>query len=330
MNSDFKNFLLERMDLADDQWQAGFPDPVTGGDNAIYALDQFGVLSVSGKDAATLLQGQMTCNVNEVDEGQAKFGAICNPKGRVLATILLLRKEETFLLILPLELLEPIKSRLQMYVLRSQVKIEDSTEAFCLIGISEQESPGSAFLTWVADSTITVNIPATFKRSLLLTDAESAIRLWAEKVNSQSFRTAYANEWAYLDLMDGIPWLTKSTSEEYIPQMLNLDKLGGISFNKGCYTGQEIVARTHYLGKNKREMFLAECQFAIPPEPGTNVINSNSDNQEVVGKVLKAQQIKEKCILLIILQTSDLTFDNLYLQDNNPIHIDVIPLAYDR
>jgi tRNA-modifying protein YgfZ len=329
MNSDFKNFLLERKDLADDRRQAGFPDPAACGDDAIYALDQFGVLSVSGKDAATLLQGQMTCNVNEVDEGQAKFGAICNPKGRVLVTFLLIRKGDIFLLILPLELLESIKSRLQMYVLRSQVKIEDRTEEFCFIGICEQGLPGPAFLTSVDNSTITVNIPASFKRSLLLTDAESAIRLWSVKADSQEFRIADSNEWAYLDLKSGIPWLTKSTSEEYIPQMLNLDKLGGISFNKGCYTGQEIVARTHYLGKNKREMFLAECQCAIPPESGTNVIDSNSDNQEVVGKVLKALQIKEKCIMLIILQTSDLAFDNLCLQDNNPIHIDVIPLAYD-
>ncbi len=329
MDINWKTFLLGQKALADDGNQASLVDSRLIGDKAIYPLDHLGVLSVSGKDAATLLQGQITCNVNDVSETKSILAAICNPKGRVIATFLLMKKADGFLLVLSAEMLETVKTRLQMYVLRSQVKIIDGSDEYCALGLCEPGPPVKGFFTETEEESIAVNFPAPFKRYLVLADAENAMRLWSDKVGHQGYRKAYANEWRYLDISEGIPWVTKATSEEFIPQMLNLDKQGGISFNKGCYTGQEIVARTHFLGKAKREMFLAECQCPTPPEPNSSIVNSNSEGQEIVGKVFLAQQTMDKTVMLVVLQDSDTANNNLGFQDNKQLQIKVIPFAYD-
>jgi tRNA-modifying protein YgfZ len=328
MNTNWKDFLLNQKAIASGD-HLSVVDTNNIGDKAIYPLNHLAVLVVSGTNAATLLQGQMTCNVNDVSETKSSLTAICNHKGRVIATFLLVKKAETFLLILPIELLETVKTRLQMYVLRSQVNILDGSDEYCLLGLCEPGQPAKAFFTEANENTIAVSFPGSFNRKLLIADAANAICLWSEKTDSQGFRKSTSNEWCYLDIISGIPWVSKTTSEEFIPQMLNLDKLGGISFNKGCYTGQEIVARTHYLGKAKREMFLAEGQCSTPPEPNASIINRNSEDQEIVGKVLRTQQTKHKCLMLVILQTGDTTYENIGLQDDKQSQIKVIPFAYD-
>ena len=108
--------------------------------------------------------------------------------------------------------------------------------------------------------------------------------------------------------------------------MLNLDKLGGISFNKGCYTGQEIVARTHYLGKAKREMFLAECDVLAPPEPNSTIIDDSTGTEQSVGKVLYAQKRQNTCKMLVVLQISDTNAYNLRLKNHNQDKITLLTL----
>lgn len=325
MNLDWKTFLLNQQVLTDE----AKPAANVIGDRAVFAVVDFGVLSVSGRDAATLLQGQITCNVNELNTTRSSLAAMCNPKGRVIAVLLLVKNADGFLLILPVEMLETVKKRLQMYVLRSQVNISDGSDAYCLLGLSEPGEPSPRFVTQNTETTITVNFPAACNRKLLITDTETAIRLWQSKLDYQGYRKANQTEWRYLDTVSGIPWVTQATSEEYIPQMLNLDKLGGISFNKGCYTGQEIVARTHYLGKTKREMFLAECQSLAAPELNANIVNLDNQGQEIVGKVFRVQPLADKVILQVILQLSDSRYDNLGFQDNQQQHLNIFPITYD-
>jgi tRNA-modifying protein YgfZ len=325
MNSNWKTFLLNQQTLPNDENRVAFADAANFSENSIYPLTHLAVLSVTGKDAAKLLQGQITCNVNDISEAKSSLAAMCNPKGRAIATFLLVKKSDEFLLILPVELLETVKKRLQMYVLRSDVKITDSSDEFCLLGLCEPEHAAQAFSTLIQKGIISISFPGLTSRKLLVTDVENATRIWTEQVDSKSFRTGSSNEWLYLDIISGIPWVTTATSEEFVPQMLNLDKLGGISFNKGCYTGQEIVARTHYLGKSKREMFLAECQTLTRPESNSSIINKNSAEQEVVGKVLLAQLGEQSCKMLVVLQTNDSDYNNLGLQDDMQTQIKLLP-----
>jgi tRNA-modifying protein YgfZ len=327
MNTNWKTFLLSQQALVNHEAKIAFAVKID--EKSIYPLTHLAVLSVTGKDAAKLLQGQITCNVNEISVAKSSLVAICNPKGRAIATFLLVKKADIFLLVLPAELLETVKKRLQMFVLRSDVKITDSSNEICLLGLCEQQKSVQPFVTEVQQDIISVNLPALGKRKLLITDVDNAIRYWSEQVDHQGFRMADSDEWRYLDIISGIPWVTTATSEEFIPQMLNLDKLGGISFNKGCYTGQEIVARTHYLGKVKREMFLAECQTTWSPEPNSTIVNRDSDGQEEVGKVLLAQQDGQNCKMLVILQTAEPAFNNLGLKDDNQAQLKLLSFAHD-
>ena len=322
MNPNWKIFLLSENAIFENDTRIVFPSPQHEGSKRIYPVPHLGVLTVTGKDAAKLLQGQITCNINDITEIKSSLGALCNPKGRAITTFLLVKKADAYLLVLPKELLESVKKRLQMYVLRSDVTLTDSSDELCLVGLSysdaqmnEPSSPEQLFATTQQEN-ITVNLSSDQNRCLIIAEADNARKLWSEQVK-QGFQPENSDQWRYLDIISGIPWLTIETSEEFIPQMLNLDKLGGISFTKGCYTGQEIVARTHYLGTAKREMFLAECDTSTPPEPNSTIIDDSTDTEQSIGKVLCAQTRQNICKMLIVLQVPDTNTCKLRLKDQN-------------
>ncbi|MDP1772855.1 MAG: folate-binding protein [Methylobacter sp.] len=313
MNPDWKNWLLAGHAIFENDTDIVFPAPEHEGNQRIYPIAHLGVLTVAGNDAAKFLQGQITCNINDITDTKSSLGAMCNPKGRAITTFLLVKNADAFLLILPQELLVAIKKRLQMYVLRSDVTLTDSSDELCLIGLSygaSQPDEASDFATSRQEN-IVVNLQ---NRSLNIVKTANAQKFWEEQVKL-GFQPEDSAQWRYLDIISGIPWLTAATSEEFIPQMLNLDKLGGISFNKGCYTGQEIVARTHYLGKTKREMFVAECDTT--PEPNSIIIDDSADTEQGIGKVLCAQNREHSCKMLIVLQVSDTNTYNLKLKNYN-------------
>lgn len=255
----------------------------------LYPITQLSVLELSGIDAAKFLQGQVTCNVNEVTEQQGRFGAMCTPKGRVISTFILSRQGDTLLMILPTVLQQTVKERLQKYVLRAKVNL--TLKECYLLGVS---SENTEFLSCEQ------NRIHLGQRDLVLCAEDELETVWQEFV-ARGFEATEESCWQYLDIVAGLPWLTLETTEQFIPQMLNLDVLGGISYNKGCYTGQEIVARTHYLGKAKRALFVAESN--ITPETNTEIVTANG---QTVGTVLTAALNK----LLIVLQegaTGDLS-----------------------
>ncbi len=321
MNQNWKNFLLSQQATFESDTRISFQAKTDDTGKTIYPVPHLAVLTVSGKDAAKLLQGQITCNINEISETKSSLGAICNPKGRAIATFLLVKTSAAFLLVLPEKLLESVKKRLQMYVLRSDITLTDSSNELCLIGLCDPALEAGPLFSTTQQDTIAVNLS---NRCLVIAEADKAIALWSERVRHQGFQPEDSEQWRYLDILSGLPWLATETSEEFIPQMLNLDKLGGISFNKGCYTGQEIIARTHYLGKAKRALFLAECDTSSTPEPNSTITDDSTGTAQTVGKVLLAQhsrtaQGKESalCKMLIVLQVSDGDTDNLKLKDNN-------------
>lgn len=315
MNPDWKNWLLAEHANFENDTDIVFPSSVHESSQRIYPIAHLGVLTVAGNDAGKFLQGQITCNINEITDTKSSLGAMCNPKGRAITTFLLVKSADAFLMILPQELLAAIKKRLQMYVLRSAVTLTDSSDELCLIGLSYGAAQPEQALDFATsrEENIVVNLQ---NRSLCIVKADNAQKFWSEQVKL-GFQPEDSAQWRYLDIISGIPWLTEATSEEFIPQMLNLDKLGGISFNKGCYTGQEIVARTHYLGKAKREMFLAECDVVAAPEPNSIIIDDGADTEQGIGKVLCAQNRQNSCKMLVVLHVSDTNAYNLRLKDYN-------------
>jgi tRNA-modifying protein YgfZ len=330
MNQNWKNFLLSQHATFECDTRITFPAISDNNDKTIYPVAHLAVLTVSGKDAAKLLQGQITCNVNDVNETKSSLGALCNPKGRAITTFLLVKTGDAFLMVLPEELLEPVKKRLQMYVLRSDVTLTDSSDQLCLIGLCHSENRAEPLFATIQQKFITVKFSATQSRYLVIAETDKAIALWSDRVGIQGFQPENSDQWQYLDIISGIPWLTTETSEEFIPQMLNLDLLGAISFNKGCYTGQEVVARTHYLGKAKRALFLAECDSSSLPEPNSTIIDDSPGTEQTIGKVLLAQHSRSEhgniCKMLIVLQVSDKDTYHLKLKDKNQNKITLLTL----
>lgn len=312
MNANWKEFLLANNAVFENELDVVFSIPKPDDHKKLYPIPHLGIISISGIDAATFLQGQITCNVKDLSESHSSLGAICNAKGRVITTFILVKKAELFLMILPLELLASVQKRLQMYVLRSKVTLVNSSDDLCLIGLSEELLPADEFLYTVQQENIVLRLN---NRSLIIAAVGNAETFWLEQVK-QGFLGESSSQWRYLDIVSGIPWLSEATVEEFIPQMLNLDKLGGISFTKGCYTGQEIVARTHYLGKIKREMFVAGCDTLLAPLPNTCIIDASTGTEQNIGKVLSAQSNENGSKMLVVLQVSESNVYNLRLQND--------------
>lgn len=299
------------------------------GVNFLAPLTHLTVLKVSGRDAAKLLQGQLTCNVNEIGESSSRYAAMCNPKGRVIATFLVIKNTDDFLLILPGDMAETVLTRLKMYVLRSDVRIENAGDGFCILGICEEGPAQAAYMTQHSELDVMIALPGPMSRSVRVTAPGNAVALWTDLIGSKEFRRTNVAEWRYCDILCGFPWVGPAISEAFIPQSLNLDKLGAISFSKGCYTGQEIVARTHYLGKSKRVLRLADCVIEETPQPNTEVIGLDREERLLVGTVLQAERDPEHPahhkLLLVLHEAETASDNNLGLNDDSQTRLNLLP-----
>ena len=272
----------------------------------IFNLNYLAVIEVSGADSAKFLQGQLTCNVNDLSDSQASIAGFCTAKGRVISSLIIIKTADSFCLLLPASLLDKVLKKLQMYVLRSAVKLVDKREQWPVYGLQTQEPANSVEPAFFVNQSefITIKLPSALSRHVIIKPIQSPIT-----VNQDS-----NDAWRYQDILDGLPWFEFEQSEQYTPQMLNIDQLGGISFTKGCYTGQEIVARTHYLGKAKRSLFAAQSnQLLALSCDGCAVLDSQT--QQTVGHVLTAQHYRQQTYLLIVLQVADVDSSSLVLND---------------
>lgn len=268
-------------------------------------LTHLTVLTVSGKDAASFLQGQTTCDINALVDSKPGLGAYCNAKGRAITSFIIIKQQASFQLILTSELLDIVSKKLRMYVLRSDVQLTDHSIDLCVTGIANVKlNPQDRLYPY----------PQLDNSFLYIGSPEQSRLFWSELTQSQEFNLLDSNAWLGLDIQAGIPWLFTQTSEEFVPQMLNLDKLNAISFEKGCYTGQEIVARTHYLGKNKRAMYQASSTSTTGIQPGRS-ITDGEDNS--MGTVVLAAQQDNTTQLLVVLKDQAAETKNLQLDNKN-------------
>ena len=295
MNPTWNAFLQANFAATVTETDITFPTIAEPSQSPWYALKHLAVLSVTGSQAAKFLQGQITCNVDDVSEQQASFGAICSAQGKVISTFVLVKTTSGYWLILPTELLATVKTRLQKYVLRADVQLLDSSADYCLIG---EASPPAADTLWFACTNQADGIRINFgDRQLLVLATDLAISIATER-QQQGHTFGNSQVWRYSDMLAGIAWLSLLTSEQFIPQMLDVDKRGGISLTKGCYTGQEIVARTHYLGKAKRALFLLAAEPPVAVEENAAIAD---DSGQVIGRVVNTVVQQTATILLCVL-----------------------------
>lgn len=247
-------------------------------------LTHLGIIECSGDDARTFLQNQLTSDVNHLEAGAAQYSSWCSPKGRMLASFVLFRRESGYAALLSADLQEFIQKRLQMYVLRSKVKIANRSVDHEVIGLSGPDAAGvlqkaglpvpAAPMATAAFGTGVV-IRLDDRRHIIVAAGEAAPTLWKDL--AAAARPVGTPVWEWLEIAAGIPRIAEATKESFVPQMANLDKIGGVSFHKGCYPGQEVVARTQYLGKVKRHLYRAHT--TAPVAAGMNVFAVGTPDQ---------------------------------------------------
>ncbi len=217
-----------------------------------YATRDFGFLQLSGPDASKFLQGYTTCDLAPVTAGSASIGAICNLKGRMVTSFRVAAHEDSLLLRMHRALVPEIITFLSKYIVFSKAEMHDVSESWHVVGISEGD-PAPA-----ATQAIT---PVTAKDDgLLVTIDDTRAELWT---TAPPAAEASADAWALFDIEAGLAWISPETVDEFLPQMFAYDTLGAIDFEKGCYLGQEIVARMHFRGKPKRALYRATSEDPI-------------------------------------------------------------------
>jgi len=271
----------------------GTPDAAVraaGPEDFVAVLDHLGALRFSGEDAANFLQGQLSCDVDSVSLRSASYGAYCTPKGRMLANFLLWREEEGFLMALSRDIVSAVQRQISKYVLRSKVKIADASGSIVLAGAAGARASGifSAMLGELPAKAHEVRSVPGIGTAVRLNDGRLFLALAAPLESRVDL--ADARIWRWLDIRAGLPLVTTATQDQFVPQMANLELIGGVSFAKGCYTGQEVVARAHHLGKVKRRMFLANVPVSALPG---DALYSEDLGDQASGMVVNAEASPE-------------------------------------
>jgi folate-binding protein YgfZ len=335
MHDDWQTFIEAQGARIDDHDLVVFPDAAPLPACALADLSELGLLRVSGADARTFLQGQVTNDVRQVSAEHSQLNSLCSPKGRMLANFRVFEREGDLYLQLPRTGLEAVRKRLQMFVLRSQVTLEDVSDQLVRIGIAggcaEQllpEVPAAASGATCHPPPLTIiRLPGDRPRFELIGPADAVIAFWEQSASLA--RPAGPDFWALMDIRAGLPTVYPETTEAFVPQMVNLQLIDGVSFTKGCYTGQEVVARMQYLGKLKRRMYLARVDSAEAPRPGDALYSPISESGQGAGRVVDARPSPDGGHeLLAVIEIAGAEHGGLRLGDPEGPQLTLQPLPY--
>ncbi len=302
MNTEWQELLEQQGAILDGDQVTSFGDieaerQATASGHVMADLSHYGLIEAVGEEARDFLQNQFSNDMRLVGVSQSQVSAYCSPKGRMLAAFRVFQQGETFYLRLPRSILEPTLKRLRMFIMRSKVTLEDASDTLVRFGFAGPEA--SQRLADILDTIPTeanavaenpglsvIRLPDPTPRFEIHGEPEAVIALWRRLARQAT--PVGANCWAWLDIQAGIPEVLPATVEAFVPQMVNLEALDGISYKKGCYPGQEVVARMHYLGKLKRRMYRAHVADNVLPAAGDNLY-SPKETEQSVGKIVEAQ-----------------------------------------
>ena len=294
-------------------------------------LSHNALLEVTGDDATAFLHAQFTNDVAALPEGAAQWNGWCSAKGRLLATFLLLKRPGGYLLMLPAEIAPAIAKRLGMFVLRSKVKIADAAARYARIGCAGKKAGVMVAHHWghVPERLRSVEVDGAAcvaldpDRFVIFAPTETAPRIF--DLLAENATRAGTDAWEWTSIHSGIPTILAATQDAFVPQMANFELVGGVSFKKGCYPGQEIVARTQYRGILKRRMALAHlaASSAPVPEPGQKVYSKAFGDQASGEIVNVAPAPGGGADLLVVAQVDSLRSGDLRLgsPDGSPLEI---------
>ncbi|WP_368763763.1 CAF17-like 4Fe-4S cluster assembly/insertion protein YgfZ, partial [Pseudomonas aeruginosa] len=271
-----------------------------------------GILAVRGPDAAKFLQGQLTCNLAYLNDETSSLGGRCNIKGRLLSSFRILPEGDGLLLAMAGELLEAQLADLKKYAVFSKASLADESAAWLRIGLRDASEALRA---------LGIDTPAESGRIarhgdlLAVALGDARVELWVPAQRAEAVlatlrehsREAPLDDWLLGQVRAGVGQVFGATRELFIPQMINLQAVGGVSFKKGCYTGQEIVARMQYLGRLKRRLYRLALDADEVPAPGTGLFSPVHSTS--VGEVVLAARTPENSVELLAVLQDDAVAD---------------------
>ncbi|QGZ32198.1 YgfZ/GcvT domain-containing protein [Stutzerimonas stutzeri] len=270
-------------------------------------LSHEGILAVRGPDASKFLQGQLTCNLNYLDAEHSSLGARCTPKGRMQSSFRILAQGDGYLMAMDRELVQTQLADLTRYAAFSKSKLHDESTEWVRFGLSVGDG---ALVSLGLDLPQTANQMVTEHGLIAVRLPDGRAELWARAAEAETTHLRLAAQlpqasierWLLAQIRAGIGQVVAATRELFIPQMINLQALGGVSFKKGCYTGQEIVARMQYLGKLKRRLHRLAAPEADTEVPAPGLELYSPVHGSSVGEVVLAAHAEGVTELLAVLQ----------------------------
>jgi folate-binding protein YgfZ len=289
-------------------------------------LHHMGVIRVAGDDAATFLQGQLTQDVLQASLHEARLAAFCNAKGRMQASFVVFKRSpQELLLVCSRDLLATTLKRLSMFVLRAKAQLSDATAEFSLIGLM-----GEAVAAQGAVGRHTWSKTEAGPASVVVLPAGAGVlrALWCAPAGTPppAGPAITPQAWAWVSVRSGVAMLSKPIFEAFVPQMLNYESIGGVNFKKGCYPGQEVVARSQFRGTLKRRAYLAHSDGAL--SCGQEIFHS-IDPEQPCGLVAAACAAPDGgCDAIISIQTSASASGSLHAGSAGGATLSLLPLPY--
>lgn len=280
---------------------------------AARALGRYASIAVTGPDARTFLQGQLSFDMSGLTPQRMELASCNSAQGRVQTLLWMVQRTDAIVLIAPATMIDATIARLRKYVLRAKAKIDSGRERFSVYDAAHGAPPEGERSHVERDGVSLIRWPGAAPRTLMLAPADSLI----------ATDPAIEHDWHLADIRAGLPQVYPQTHELFVAQMLNVDLLGGIGFEKGCYTGQEIIARTHFRGSVKRRTFRFRAACAAPA-PGTRIVADGAH----AGDVVDAVDTAEGCELLAVISLSQIGAE-LQLAETSGSKLERLELPYE-
>ncbi len=340
MHADWRQYLQSVGARIENHAVSHFGDPqaelrATQTGTILCDLSRFGLLYFSGEDSRNFLQSQLSSDVQKLTTATAQYSSYCTPKGRVLASLLLWQSVEGYFAQLHDDLRDSIHSRLAKFVLRSKVKISNASDTHVSLGLAGNNAGIVAKQNFSAIPQPVLGAVHTPSATLIrlspnrfqiFCTAEQAQVLWGKL--SQNATTVGNQRWDWLNIRSGIPVITPATQEQFVPQMLNMEAIGAVSFNKGCYPGQEVIARTQHLGVLKRRMYLANIRSETPPQPGEELFSGDAQGQSNGTIVNAAASPEGGYDVLAVIQIASARTEDVHWKSPGGATLRLLPLPY--
>jgi tRNA-modifying protein YgfZ len=342
MNNEWENFLLninavienstvKNFGLSIDEEQAAYSNLV------LADLGHYALIEASGDDVVEFLQGQLTNDIKLVTENMGQLSAYCNPKGRILANFRIFKRQDSYFLRMRASISEATLKRLRMFVMRSKVELVNRSDELSRMGIAGLNAtkelaalfnklPQNTDESSTENDITIIKLAGTLPRYEVHGTVEKVKELW-EKLQKNAV-TIGENSWNLLTIRAAIPEIVSETVEAFVPQMVNLQAINSLSFTKGCYPGQEVVARMHYLGKLKRRLFIGSTESDSLPISGESILTSD-ENVQKIGQIVTASWSKDKNVeFLAVLQIEKAEKEVLHIGSSTGPIVQLIALPY--